>query len=141
MSFFWNATPRNSCLLFFFFSSRRRHTRFDCDWSSDVCSSDLYYGERENLARSPAGREKLALQLLLLIGRNFHQGLSPMSITELANRLQLPAALVKASLDMFQRSRLVLPLADEETFVLGRAAAKIRIKGILDGVRTAGCSA
>src|SRR2546430_16347902 len=30
------------CLMFFFFfSSRRRHTRFDCDWSSDVCSSDL----------------------------------------------------------------------------------------------------
>src|SRR2546430_11940695 len=30
---------RNECV--FFFSSRRRHTRFDCDWSSDVCSSDL----------------------------------------------------------------------------------------------------
>src|SRR5256886_10055546 len=29
------------CVFFFFFSSRRRHTRFDCDWSSDVCSSDL----------------------------------------------------------------------------------------------------
>src|SRR5256886_6549002 len=28
-------------LVVFFFSSRRRHTRFDCDWSSDVCSSDL----------------------------------------------------------------------------------------------------
>src|SRR5438132_4448479 len=28
-------------LLFFFFSSRRRHTRSLCDWSSDVCSSDL----------------------------------------------------------------------------------------------------
>src|SRR2546427_4342395 len=28
-------------IFFFFFSSRRRHTRFDCDWSSDVCSSDL----------------------------------------------------------------------------------------------------
>src|SRR2546427_2415198 len=27
-------------MFFFFFSSRRRHTRFDCDWSSDVCSSD-----------------------------------------------------------------------------------------------------
>src|SRR5260370_10987192 len=27
---------------FFFFSSRRRHTRFKCDWSSDVCSSDLF---------------------------------------------------------------------------------------------------
>src|SRR5690606_39882887 len=24
------------------FSSRRRHTRFSRDWSSDVCSSDLY---------------------------------------------------------------------------------------------------
>src|SRR6476646_9651318 len=30
------AAPR-----FFFFSSRRRHTRSLCDWSSDVCSSDL----------------------------------------------------------------------------------------------------
>src|SRR2546430_12010388 len=28
-------------VILFFFSSRRRHTRFDCDWSSDVCSSDL----------------------------------------------------------------------------------------------------
>src|SRR6266571_6123779 len=27
--------------MFFFFSSRRRHTRLTCDWSSDVCSSDL----------------------------------------------------------------------------------------------------
>src|SRR2546427_5226023 len=33
-------------LFFFFFSSRRRHTRFDCDWSSDVCSSDLVIGTR-----------------------------------------------------------------------------------------------
>src|SRR5437588_9797455 len=30
-----------SCFFFFFFSSRRRHTRSLCDWSSDVCSSDL----------------------------------------------------------------------------------------------------
>src|SRR5438477_7243588 len=30
-----------SSLPFFFFSSRRRHTRLTCDWSSDVCSSDL----------------------------------------------------------------------------------------------------
>src|SRR5260221_6380765 len=29
------------CTCFFFFSSRRRHTRSLCDWSSDVCSSDL----------------------------------------------------------------------------------------------------
>src|SRR5256885_15984655 len=29
-------------MLFFFFSSRRRHTRLQGDWSSDVCSSDLF---------------------------------------------------------------------------------------------------
>src|SRR2546426_8415631 len=29
-------------VLFFFFSSRRRHTRLQGDWSSDVCSSDLH---------------------------------------------------------------------------------------------------
>ena len=29
------------CFIFFFFSSRRRHTRLQGDWSSDVCSSDL----------------------------------------------------------------------------------------------------
>src|SRR5256885_11423936 len=34
----------NMCLIcfFFFFSSRRRHTRLQGDWSSDVCSSDLF---------------------------------------------------------------------------------------------------
>src|SRR5256886_7733550 len=36
----------------FFFSSRRRHTRFDCDWSSDVCSSDLFTGRK--LRQHPA---------------------------------------------------------------------------------------
>src|SRR5690348_18136725 len=30
---------------FFFFSSRRRHTRWTGDWSSDVCSSDLAFGQ------------------------------------------------------------------------------------------------
>src|SRR2546430_4705428 len=35
------STCGSRLFVFFFFSSRRRHTRFDCDWSSDVCSSDL----------------------------------------------------------------------------------------------------
>src|SRR5690242_21194833 len=33
----------------FFFSSRRRHTRLTCDWSSDVCSSDLYSASHDTL--------------------------------------------------------------------------------------------
>src|SRR5689334_24346849 len=35
----------------FFFSSRRRHTRLNCDWSSDVCSSDLAFGARRTSCR------------------------------------------------------------------------------------------
>src|SRR2546430_5181987 len=44
----------------FFFSSRRRHTRFDCDWSSDVCSSDLFALESQ-LARINGNAAYLAL--------------------------------------------------------------------------------
>src|SRR6267142_4520955 len=41
--------------LFFFFSSRRRHTRLTCDWSSDVCSSDLRVLENAAAAVSAPG--------------------------------------------------------------------------------------
>src|SRR2546430_2960943 len=41
--------------MMFFFSSRRRHTRFDCDWSSDVCSSDLI-AERVTAADGSIGK-------------------------------------------------------------------------------------
>src|SRR3712207_2427246 len=34
-----------------FFSSRRRHTRYWRDWSSDVCSSDLYLNETEEIRK------------------------------------------------------------------------------------------
>src|SRR5260370_14870483 len=46
-------------LVFFFFSSRRRHTRFKCDWSSDVCSSDLESINRVRLRTSSAFRRLL----------------------------------------------------------------------------------
>src|SRR2546427_9375345 len=40
---------------FFFFSSRRRHTTFDCDWSSDVCSSDLsMFGQFVSVSPCPS---------------------------------------------------------------------------------------
>src|SRR5690242_9500290 len=50
----------------FFFSSRRRHTRLTCDWSSDVCSSDLsvcfpLWSERKSFdARLPLTRIRIA---------------------------------------------------------------------------------
>src|SRR5207247_5373365 len=40
------------CFCYFFFSSRRLHTRSTRDWSSDVCSSDLFHhGERGRVGR------------------------------------------------------------------------------------------
>src|SRR5438477_5039265 len=39
------------CCRSFFFSSRRRHTRLTCDWSSDVCSSDLLDIDHARYAR------------------------------------------------------------------------------------------
>src|SRR2546430_11199716 len=43
--------------LCFFFSSRRRHTRFDCDWSSDVCSSDLFGPVGSKLGWTPGAND------------------------------------------------------------------------------------
>src|SRR5688572_25578010 len=45
---------------FFFFSSRRRHTRFDCDWSSDVCSSDLSPRTANDDQPGPTGRRQIS---------------------------------------------------------------------------------
>src|SRR5256886_8989992 len=53
-------------VLFFFFSSRRRHTRFDCDWSSDVCSSDLHVQLR---ALPPPGSRSLRAAETMLISK------------------------------------------------------------------------
>src|SRR5256885_9438869 len=45
-------------LIFFFFSSRRRHTRLQGDWSSDVCSSDLPRALDEQALPAVAAVEK-----------------------------------------------------------------------------------
>src|SRR6267143_4125492 len=45
---------------FFFFSSRRRHTRWNCDWSSDVCSSDLD-GEQDRTGPHEYRQEEAAV--------------------------------------------------------------------------------
>src|SRR6266480_5158814 len=50
---------------FFFFSSRRRHTRLTCDWSSDVCSSDLADG---GLAPRAAEQRMVEVRERALVG-------------------------------------------------------------------------
>src|SRR5207237_3464025 len=56
----------------FFFASRRRHTRFKCDWSSDVCSSDLPPG-LEVSARTAEGEIMgVRHRALVVEGVQFH---------------------------------------------------------------------
>src|SRR5689334_24133818 len=64
---------------FFFFSSRRRHTRWNCDWSSDVCSSDLVALRRAALRRDllvASGErhrlEREEVDLLRVVERELH---------------------------------------------------------------------
>src|SRR5256885_3926271 len=56
--------------LLFFFSSRRRHTRLQGDWSSDVCSSDLAYGDFE-LKEIPVIAEEMSTHVLYKLGAEF----------------------------------------------------------------------
>ena len=98
----------------------------------------FFQGDRQLLAQSPAGREKLALHTMLLVGRNFYHGIDPMTVTDLAAELQIPAGLIKEFLDMFAETRLVLPITDGETYVLGRDPETIGIKEIFDCVRNSG---
>src|SRR5688572_5237309 len=58
--------------LFFFFSSRRRHTRFDCDWSSDVCSSDLA-SHRDQLNALAAAVRRPALDAMRESERRYRE--------------------------------------------------------------------
>src|SRR5260221_10440273 len=63
--------------VFFFFSSRRRHTRSLCDWSSDVCSSDLNWNSANDFILYGKGGEfasnKLESQELLMLSLHLLQ--------------------------------------------------------------------
>src|SRR2546430_3527940 len=90
---------------FFFFSSRRRHTRFDCDWSSDVCSSDLSH----------------ALMVLLFYPFGFR-------ITSITLFRVQPKPQVGPSGRVMQKAgRLSLQLGEVQYVQIGRASCRERV--------------
>src|SRR5207237_7761469 len=98
---------------FFFFSSRRRHTRFKCDWSSDVCSSDL----DDDGARGGVG-ELRPVEALVLARHDREEAL----------RRDEPSGAAPRRGE--QRLR-----AEEaaELFEIGRASCRERVKMSVDG--------
>src|SRR4030066_1277944 len=87
--------------MFFFFSSRRRHTRFKCDWSSDVCSSDLneklkYMASDKFVNRHNGPRDNELPRMLAVIGVDSLDQLIERTIPEkirLKKSLTLPEAM------------------------------------------------
>src|SRR5699024_11482687 len=69
------------CLVCFFFSSRRRHTRSKRDWSSDVCSSDLFLGSIIIIFTS-WGFARINIVVIIL----FTQTLLPLPVAPAINR-------------------------------------------------------
>src|SRR5258706_4109230 len=73
----------------FFFSSRRRHTRLVSDWSSDVCSSDLF--SRLRCGSRPCST--ITVPCFTSSGRKFASGQGVPSIT--SQRVPPPSTLTK----------------------------------------------
>src|SRR6476661_7538912 len=108
---------------FFFFSSRRRHTRFKCDWSSDVCSSDLIRGKGNRVERLPlpqAVGEALAQYLIRTRRAGASRaafltvrGRPPRPLTAMAVRQIVARACARAGLPRLGAHRLRHTLASD----------------------------
>src|SRR2546430_2305765 len=114
----------------FFFSSRRRHTRFDCDWSSDVCSSDLVQLELQALLRQAGGATDEAVRLMreaaVLEDRMPAEFGPPPDVKpahELFGELLLEAGRAAEAQREFARALALAPKRALSLLGLGRAAA------------------
>src|SRR5690554_3158437 len=91
---------------FFFFSSRRRHTRCGRDWSSDVCSSDLF-----------VKIDEIAERILTLEGEPLHTYTDYLKTTEISEAKSITDGkkcveiVVKNFSTLITKERLILSLA------------------------------
>src|SRR5260370_8078871 len=103
---------------FFFFSSRRRHTRFKCDWSSDVCSSDL----ADDLAAGGSAHDGIVDEHHALAFNQATDGIELELHTEIADSLR----------------RLDKGAADVMIANQAHAEGNLGFEGVADGGRHAG---
>src|SRR5690554_6959096 len=103
----------NRFSLLFFFSSRSRHTSCGRDWSSDVCSSDLFPPESYTITYPAPGEPQLAEQVLA-------------AITAAGIQAQGDA---KRGFDhgLFVPLKLMYPDADIPCIQIGRASCRERV--------------
>src|SRR3989454_9069885 len=106
--------------MFFFFSSRRRHTRLQGDWSSDVCSSDLKH--HGMLVGYAAFKEHCSLFMSTALTQAHKKALAPYQTSKGTIRFTiekpLPAALVR---------KLVKARIAQNEAKIGRASCRERV--------------
>src|SRR6266478_1792325 len=106
----------------FFFSSRRRHTRFDCDWSSDVCSSDLgrSIADQARTIRIPVHMIEVVNKIIRTSRKMLNEiGREP-TPEELAEKLGMPLEKVRKVLKLAREPLSIeTPVGDEEDGRLG----------------------
>src|SRR5689334_16629646 len=103
-----------------FFSGRRRHTRWNCDWSSDVCSSDLIFGLRYTVRQLELAQLKSGF------------------VSNVTHELKTPIALIKLAVETLEMGRFRSP-DESQKFLhsIGREAVQLTqlVDNILDFAR------
>src|SRR6266480_4395162 len=103
----------------FFFSSRRRHTRLPCDWSSDVCSSDLI--EAGGLIAAPEPEREASSGLIGAPGVEQEESAAKEPSVESPKASPSAAATAAKTADATPAERLPVPLWLWITFAVGIA--------------------
>src|SRR5260370_29705853 len=132
----------------FFFSSRRRHTRFKCDWSSDVCSSDLPRGRRWHLLMHVCVQAGSAIGKCCASGNDvdvplLYQFLRPgrFQLRQVARCFAALGAAAEAQprridADTADADRFANPIAADELWPGGDIALDLRVEAVADVAET-----
>src|SRR2546426_10061044 len=106
--------------LFFFFSSRRRHTRLQGDWSSDVCSSDLEHLAEEKHAREAGPRSPFKRKSSCAVSSRASSHVTSRNGSYQDDGVATPSRMSRATRSSSGRARTALPPQR-------RGAARLRV--------------
>src|SRR4030066_4751 len=93
----------------FFFSSRRRHTRFKCDWSSDVCSSDLFETPADLRFLRSIGADAVGMSTVPEVTVARHGGMRVLGISGISNKANLDGDTLTTHEEVLEAGQVIVP--------------------------------